>query len=105
MKVDDTRDGAGAGRRTGRFCGSSRQALHRFHTEMVSVAFVAEYNSEKSGKSLSLFSVLVSGTGVSHTRPHQACATEHHGFADQFTGRSPSPHTRCCCSVRHVHLP
>ena len=59
MKVDDTRDGAGAGRRTGRFCGSSRQALHRFHTEMVSVAFVAEYNSEKSGKSLSLFSVLV----------------------------------------------
>ena len=36
MKVDDTRDGAGAGRRTGRFCGSSRQALHRFHTEMAS---------------------------------------------------------------------
>jgi hypothetical protein len=37
MKVDDTRDEAGAGRRTGRFCGSSRQALRRFHTEMASV--------------------------------------------------------------------
>jgi hypothetical protein len=69
MKVDDTRDGAGAGRRTGRFCGSSRQALHRFHTEMASVPFVAELllTTPKRAGNHFLFSQSSFGNGHTHS--------------------------------------